>query len=43
MFNICLSNNIKKGKFHVLTHALEEGAGKVYQNEEILKMYLLDC
>ena len=37
MFEICLSKNIQKSKFHDLTFALDDGASKEYQNKVILK------
>ena len=36
MFEICLSKNIQKSKFHDLTFALDDGASKEYQNKVIL-------
>ena len=36
MFEICLSKNIQKSKFHDLTHAWREGVDRMY-SEDILK------
>ena len=39
MLKICLSKNVKKNKFHDLTHAWGEGVCKGYEYREILKFF----
>ena len=41
LFEICLSKNIKKRKFHDLTYTWGECGGKVYQNKENFEIYTL--